>query len=441
MQVSIETTSGLERRMTVGVPAERVESEVNSRLQRAAKTVRLNGFRPGKVPMKVVRQRFGEGVRQEVLGEVMSQSFYEAVQQENVKPAGRPSIEPKQLDAGKDVEFVATFEVFPEIEARDCSGIEVERPVAEVTDADVDKMIEIFRKQRGSWEVVERVAADGDQVNIDFEGSRDGEAFEGGSAKGSDLILGSGRMIPGFEDGLVGAKAGEEKVLSLTFPEDYHKEDLRGAAVEFKVTVNSVKEQKLAELDDDFFAAYGVSEEGEEAFRKEVRQNMERELKSATKNRVKNQVMDGLLAVHEGLQIPKALVAEEIQSLRQQSVQQFGGLPKDLDLSQLLPDEMFQEQAERRVRLGLLLQALVANQDMKVDPERVRSTIEELASTYEDPEEVVNYYYGNRQQLQAIESLVMEDQMVDQLLDQAKVSDKPCSYEDVLAAQQQGAGA
>lgn len=435
MQVSIETTSGLERRMTIGVPATQVESEVDSRLQRAAKQARINGFRPGKVPMKVVRQRFGAGVRQEVLGEVMSQSFYEAVQKENLKPAGRPSIEPKQLDEGRDVEFVATFEVFPEIELKDYSTIEVRKPVAEVTAQDVEKMIDVFRKQRGSWEAVERAAADGDQVNIDFVGTRDGEAFEGGSAEGSDLVLGSGRMIPGFEDGLVGLSAGEEKTLSLSFPEDYHNEDLRGAAVEFKVKVNTVQEQRPAALDDVFFAAYGVTEGGEEAFRQEVQQNMQRELKNATKNKVKNQIMDGLLAAHPGLQVPRALVSEEIGALRSQAVQQFGGLPKDFDVSQLLPDDMFQERAERRVKLGLVLQTLVSERQIKADAERVRATVEDLASTYEEPQEVVNWYYSNPQQLQSVEALVVEDLVVEHLLEQARVTDTPCSYEEALAAE------
>ena len=286
MQVSIETTSGLERRLTVGVPAERIESEVDSRLQKAAGNVKLPGFRPGKVPMKVMRQRFGAGVRQEVLGEVMSQSFPEAVVQEKLRPAGQPSIEPKVLEAGKDLEYIATFEVFPEVDVVEIKDFEVEKPVADVSDEDVDNIIEVFRKQQGSWEVVERAAAEGDQVNIDYTGTRDGEAFDGGSATGSDLELGSGRMIPGFEDGVAGMVAGEEKILKLSFPEDYHSEDLKGAAVEFAVTLNTVKEMSPAELDDELFAKYGVDEGGLDAFREEVRQNMKRELKNAVENKI-----------------------------------------------------------------------------------------------------------------------------------------------------------
>ena len=325
MQVSIETTSGLERRLTVGVPAERVESEVDNRLKKAAKTVRLAGFRPGKVPMKVMRQRFGAGVRQEVMGEVLSQSFQEAVVQENLRPAGQPSIEPRSLEEGKDLEYVATFEVFPEVEVAEVKDFDVEKPMAEVTEADVDNIIEVFRKQQGSWESVERAAADGDKVNIDYTGTRDGEEFEGGSAEGSDLELGSGRMIPGFEDGIVGMSAGDEKTLELTFPEDYQSEDLQGAAVEFKVTVNSVTEMVPAPLDEELFAKYGVEEGGEEQFRTEVGENMARELKNAVQSQLKQQVMDAVLGAHDGLEIPKALIAQEVDAMRGQMFQQFGG--------------------------------------------------------------------------------------------------------------------
>lgn len=432
MQVSIETTSALERRLTIGVPAERVENEVNARLQRAAQNVRIPGFRPGKVPMKIVRQRFGEGVRQEVLGEVLNQSFVEAVQQQQLRPAGRPSIEPKSLEAGKDLEYVATFEVFPEISLGDYSAIEVVKPVAEVTEQDVDKMIDTLCKQQGSWATVTRVAQQGDQVNIDYVGTKNGEAFAGGSAEGSDLVLGSGRMIPGFEDAIVGMSAGEEKVVPLSFPADYHSEDLKGAMVEFKIKVNAVQEQKPAELNADLFAKFGVKDGGEAQFRKEVAQNMARELKNAIKNKIKNQVMDGVLDAHAELSVPNALVAEEIKVLRGQMVQQFGGARNDMDFSTILPDEMFREQGERRVKLGLILNEIIAKESIKPDAAQVRSAIEELASTYEDPKEVIDWYYGNRQQLQGIEAMVAEDSVVALLLSRAKVSEKPCGYDEVL---------
>ncbi|MEM1145972.1 MAG: trigger factor, partial [Pseudomonadota bacterium] len=315
MQVSIETTSGLERRLTVGVPAERIDIEVDSRLKKAAGNVRLPGFRPGKVPMKVMRQRFGAGVRQEVLGEVMSQSFQEAVVQENLRPAGQPSIEPKIVEAGKDLEYTATFEVFPEVDVVEIKGFDVEKPVAEVTDQDVDDIVTVFQTQQGTWDAVERAATEGDKVNIDYVGTRDGEEFDGGSATDSDLELGSGRMIPGFEDGVLGMQAGEEKTLELTFPEDYHNEELKGAAVQFVVTLNRVEELTPAALDETLFAKYGVEEGGEETFRSEVRQNMERELKNAIEGKVKQQVMDALSSAHESVEVPRALVEREVEVL------------------------------------------------------------------------------------------------------------------------------
>ena len=434
MQVSIETTSGLERRLTVGVPATRVDQEVDVRLQKAAKNVRIPGFRPGKVPMKVMRQRFGAGVRQEVLGEVMSQSFQEAVVQEQLRPAGQPSIEPRNLEAGKDLEYVATFEVFPDVETVEMSGFDVERPQAEVADEDIDNIIEVFRKQRGSWEVVERAAQQGDKVVIDYNGTRDGEPFDGGSAEGSDLELGSGRMIPGFEDGIVGMSAGDEKTLSLTFPEDYHSDELKGAAVEFKVKLNSVTELQLAALDEELFQSYGVEAGGEEQFRKEVGENMARELKNAVTAKVKQQVMDAVIEHHDSLEVPRSLIAQETDALRQQMMQQFGGAAgaPDLDLKSLLPDDMFADNATRRVKLGLLLSEMISKFELTADADKVRETIEEMASTYEEPEEVINWYYSNQEQLASIESRVLEDQVVEKLLESANIVDKPCSYQEAI---------
>jgi trigger factor len=439
MQVSIETTSGLERRLTVGVPAARVDSEVNSRLQKAAKNVRLDGFRPGKVPMGVIRQRFGEGVRQEVLGEVMNQSFQEAIIQEKLRPAGQPSIEPKNLEAGKDLEYIATFEVFPEISVGELTGLEISKPTASVGKDDVDNMIDIFRKQQGGFGEVERPAADGDKVNIDYTGTKDGEEFEGGSAEGSELELGSGRMIPGFEAGIEGMKATEQKTLKLSFPDDYHNEDLKGAAVEFQVTLHSVSEQLLAELNEELYSNYGIEAGGEEQFREEIAKNMTRELSNAVKATVKQQVMDAVLDAHDSLEVPKALISQEIGGMRSQMFQQFGGAGvggADLDLDSLLPDEMFSEQASRRVKLGLILSELVQKQELRPDPEKVRAAVEEMASTYQDPEEVVNHYYSNPDQLASVESMVLEDQVVENLLESANITESECTYQEALSQAQ-----
>jgi trigger factor len=431
MQVSIETTTGLERRLTIGVPAERIEQEIDKRLKKAAGTVRIDGFRPGKVPMKVIRQRFGSGVRQEVVGEVMSQTFYEAVVKEELQPAGQPKIEPKEMAPGKDLKYVATFEIYPEISLADLTRIRVNKAVAEVTDADVDRMIEMFRKQQGSYEVVEQAAANDNEVNIDYRGTRDGEAFEGGSAEGTDLVLGSGRMIAGFEEGLVGLSAGEEKTLQLQFPDDYHNEDLKGAVVEFQVRVNAVKQLRPAELNEDFFARYGVADGGEAEFRRQVADNMRRELKKAVTNKVKQQVMDQLIDLHD-VQLPAALVQGEIDVLRKQMLQQFGEAAAQFDAS-VLPDDMFRGQARRRVSLGLILGELIKSEGLKAQPEKVRAMVEEIAATYQDPTEVVNYYYGNEELLRSVESAVLEDEAVDKIMALAEVEEQPQSYEEAVA--------
>ncbi|MEO0436133.1 MAG: trigger factor [Pseudomonadota bacterium] len=440
MQVSVETTSKLERKLTVGVPADRVDSEVDARLQQAVKNVRLPGFRPGKVPLKVMRQRFGTGVRQEVLGEVMSRTFQEAVVQENLKPAGQPQIEARSIDAGKDLEYIATFEVFPEVEVVELDAFDVERPTAEVTDEDVDNIIEVFRKQRGEWKELDRTAEDGDRVTLDYAGTRDGEPFEGGSAEGSSLELGSGRMIPGFEDGIVGMGVGEDKVLELSFPTDYHEESLQGAAVEFKVVLHKVEALELAPMGPELFSAYGVEGSDEDEFRSEVRQNMERELRGAVTARVKQQVMDALIDAYEDLDVPAALISQETDALRNQMFQQFGGAgSQDLDLKSLLPDDMFADKASRRVKLGLILSELIQHFELKADADAVRSAVEELASTYQDPEEVVSWYYENNEQLASVESKVIEDAIVDKLLDGANVSDSDCTYQEAIALGQQAA--
>ena len=434
MRVSVETTSGLERRLTVGVPADRIDTAVDKRLQEAARNVRLPGFRPGKVPMRVMKQRFGAGVRQEVLGEVISQSFQEAVMSENLRPAGQPSIEARKMDAGQDVEYTATFEVFPAVEVNSLGDLAIEKPVAEVSDTDIDDIVEVFRKQQGQLVAAERAAAEGDTVIIDFEGFRDGEAFEGGSGEGTSLELGSGRMIPGFEDGLVGASAGEEKILNLTFPEDYQSEDLAGAEVEFKVSVNEVQELELAAVDEALFAQYGLEDGTEEDFRAEVKRNMERELRNAVEASVKTQVMDAVVAAHGALEIPASLIGQEVSAMRQQMFQQFGGAaPQDMDLTSILPDEMFAEQAERRVKLGLVMAEMISQFELTAEPAKVREAIEDIASTYQDPEEVINWYYSENEQLSGIESRVLEDAVVDKLLSEAAIAEVECSYQDALA--------
>lgn len=429
MQVSVEKTSVLERRLTIGVAAAEVDEQVQVKLKESAGQVRLPGFRPGKVPLKVVQQRFGKGIRQEVVGEVISRSFYEAISQEELRPAGQPDIEPIKDEAGKDLEYAATFEVYPEIELKDFSTIEIAKPVAEITDEDVVKTIANIREQRGSWVAVERAAADGDQVNIDYKGTRDGEAFEGGSAEGSDLILGSGRMIPGFEDAIVGMSAGEDKVVALTFPDDYNTEALQGANVEFNIKVNTVSERQLPELNDELFAEFGVSEGGESAFRAEVRDNMQKQLDTATRAKLKFRLFKALEDMHE-FEKPKALISSEIAAVKQQMLSQFaGGQPMD---SSLFPDDLFAPEAEKRVTLGLLIAEIAKTAELEVDDDKVRARIEELAASYEQPQQVLQYYYTNEQALNGVQSAVMEDQVVEYVLTQVQISEQAVSYAEAL---------
>ena len=432
MQVSVETTSSIERRMTIGVPAQEIDQAVQKRLQETARTVRLNGFRPGKVPMSVVKRRFGDSIRQEIVGEVMRDNYIKALQEQDVNPAGWPRFEPKTMEEGKDLEFVAIFEVLPEIELGDLSKVEVEKPVSEVTDKDIDTMIDNLRRQQATMKEVKRKSKNKDVVTIDFKGSIDGEEFEGGSAESHRLTLGSGQMIPGFEKGIVGGKAGEELEIDVEFPADYHNEDLAGKPAKFAITIHKVEEPQLPELDQEFFKRFGIEAEDEAAFREEVKKNMERELKQAVSNKVKNDVVEGLLATTE-LDIPSALVDQEIDRLRQDAVQRFGG---QVDFQQL-PKEIFEDQAKRRVKTGLLFQEVVKKNDLKADDAKVEEKIQEIASTYEQPDEVIAHFSSNPDQKAQVESSVLEDAVVDHVLAQAKVTEKKMKYEEAVAAGQQ----
>jgi trigger factor len=431
MQVSVESTSGLERKLTLAIPAEQIDTEVQKRLADAAKKIRLDGFRPGKVPRKVVQQRFGAALRDEVVGEVANQSFQQAVSQESLTPVGTPAIDFTKNEAGHDLEIVATFEVFPEIDLADPANLKLEKFVAEVGESDVDAMIEKLRDQRGEWQLVERAAQEKDQLNIDYLGTRDGEAFEGGTAQGSDLVLGSGQMIEGFEAGLIGAEAKDERTLKLSFPEDYHAKELAGAAVEFAVTVNSVNEKTLPELDAEFFKAFEVDGDYQE-FREKVQGNMKNQLEDAIDNHLKQQVMDGLCEANE-VELPAVMIAQEVGAMREQAVQRFGGDAQGFD-SSLLPDEMFQDQAQRRVSLGVILNHIVTSYEIKPSREQLIEFIDDIASSYEDPDEVRNLYLSDESRLQQINLLVVEKLVVEKIAELAGVIDKNASYDAVIAA-------
>lgn len=425
MEVSVETTQGLERAMTITVPAERVETEVNKRLNRLKNTVKLNGFRPGKVPMSVVKKQFDGSVRYEVAEELIQATFSEAVTQEELAPAGPPKITPEEIGEGEGLKYKATFEVYPEFKVSAFDGIKVEKPQVELGDADLDKMVENLREQQKSWGAVERAAADGDQVNIDFKGSIDGEAFDRGSAEGVPLTLGSGSMIGGFEEGIVGMKAGEEKSIDVTFPEDYSAEELAGKEAQFEIKLNGVEEPVLPEIDDEFIEKYGVKEGGVEAFRKQIQENMQRECDQALTQVMKDQVMDGLYEAHD-FDIPSALIDEEAKRMAENMQQQMGGEGAALD------PVLFKGQAERRVKLGLVLAEVVREHNVQVDPVRVQQQIETMAASYENPSEVVEWYNQNPQYIEGIQNLVMEEQVVDLVLKEAEVSEAEMGFEELM---------
>lgn len=427
MQVSVETTQGLERRLTISVPAEQIEKLVKDSLQREAKRARIPGFRPGKVPASVIEKRYGKAIRQDITGEVMQRNFVEAIIAEKLNPAGAPTLVPGASNA-ENFEFTATFEVYPDVELKGLDIIEVEQPVAEVLDADVDNMIETLRKQNATYAVVERAAEDGDKVVINFVGSIDGEEFEGGKAEDFELQLGSGRMIPGFEEGIKGHKAGEEFDIDVNFPEEYHAENLKGKAAKFAITLKEVKGAELPEINDEFASRFGITEGGIDALKAEIRKNMERELQQALKGNVKEQVLNGLLAGNE-VELPKALVDGEVDALRRQALQRFGGNNAQMPE---LPAELFTEQAERRVKIGLLLGEVIRTNELQPEDERVQTLIASMASAYEDPKEVIAYYNSNKELMQSMRNLALEEQAVEVILKSAKVTEKTVAFEDFM---------
>jgi len=430
MQVSVEATTSIERRVTVTVPADQIDSAVDKKVNETAKTIRIDGFRPGKVPTKVVKKRYGASIRQDVLGDVIQSSYVEALQQENIKPAGMPNIEPKEDTGSGEFSYTAVVEVYPEIALVDAAGVTVERLTSSVEDADVDTMIDMLLGQQTQWSEVDRAAADGDQINIDFEGCMDGEAFDGGAAQGHDLVLGSNSMIPGFEEGILGMKAGQDKDISVTFPADYNAAELAGKEATFTIKANTVNEATKPELNEEFFARFNPKEKGEAGFRAEIRSNMSRELNQALKSKLKNGLLNAYLELNE-FAVPSTLVQEELGRLKQQALQQFGGGNQNLD-SSILPDEMFQDQADKRVKIGLLAAEIIQQNEFKADADKVKALVEEMAQGYQDPQEFIDHYMNNDEQRSQLEGVVLEDQVVEHLLAAATVTDVAVDYKTAL---------
>lgn len=429
MQVSVESGEGLEKRLLVDLPAGRVSEAMEKKLRELARHVRLDGFRPGKVPMRTIRQRFGEQVRHETYGNLIQETLYEAASQEKLMPAGEPRVELRDAAEEGGLGYTATFEIMPQVEVADLSGQSVTRVVAEVADSDVDEMIDKLRKQRTVWNDVDRGANDGDTVHMDFKGMIDGEIFEGGTAENVPLVLGSGSMIDGFESGLLGAKPGDERTLEVTFPEDYRASHLAGKAATFEVKVLRVSEPQLPEIDEEFVKAFGVEDGTEEALRADVAKNMRHELKQKLSNINKEKVMDALIAANP-IDVPKALVNQEAERMKKQMVQdmQQRGQSSNFDL----PASVFEDQARRRVQLGLLVAELIEKHGLKAEEEKVRSTIAEFAESYENPQEVVDHYMQDANARKSIENLVLENAVVDWVMTQVQVSDENKAFSEVM---------
>ncbi|AMG57804.1 trigger factor [Pantoea vagans] len=428
MQVSVETTQGLGRRITITVAADSIESAVKKELVDVARKVRIDGFRKGKVPMNIVAQRYGASVRQDVLGELMTRNFVDAIIKEKINPAGAPNYVPGEYKDGQDFTYAVEFEVYPEVELKGLENIEVEKPVVEVTDADVDTMLDTLRKQQANWIESDATAGPEDRATIDFNGSVDGEEFEGGKATDFVLAMGQGRMIPGFEEGVVGHKAGETFTIDVKFPDDYHAETLKGKDAKFEIVLKKVETRELPELTEEFIKRFGVEDGSVAGLRTEVRKNMDRELKGAIRNRIKTQAIDGLVEANE-IDVPAALVDSEIDVLRRQAAQRFGGNEQQ---ALELPRELFEEQAKRRVVVGLLLGEVIRTHELKADEARVNTMIEEMASAYEDPKEVIEFYSKNNELMNNMRNVALEEQAVEAVLAKAKVTEKETNFQELM---------
>jgi len=427
MQVSVESIGKLERRMQVQVPAERVSQEIATRLKTLSRTARLNGFRPGKAPLNVIRRQFGVQVHREVIGELLQSSFAEAVSANRLAPAGSPRIEPQSIDEGQDLRYIATFEVFPEIALQPIESLEIVRTTAEVAPSDVDAMLERLRKQQLKFNAVSRAAATGDRVTIDFEGCIDGVPFTGGKGENVAIVLGAGRMLPEFEQGLVGTSAGDDKEVEVHFPANYRATELGGKLAKFKIRVRTVEESQLPDLDEEFCKTFGVNEGGLNKLREEVADNMRRELEQTLRNQNKTVVMDKLLLANP-IDVPKTLIESQIREMQTEAMRRSGAK----DASQAPPPQTFVEPARRRAALGLILADIIKRQNLRVEPARARARLDEMVSSYGDPEAIKRAYLQNPEAMRQVENLALEDQVVDWVLAHAKVHEVSSTFKELM---------
>jgi trigger factor len=426
MQVSVSDTGGLGKRIEVAVPATEVASEVAQRLKRLSRTARLKGFRPGKAPLAVITKQFGDQVRAEVVNDLMRSSFAQAVNERNLKPAGGPRIEPIAVGPESDLKYAATFEVLPEVRVQAPDAMAVERPTAEVTDADIDAMIENMRAQRPVFTVVERPASDTDRVVIDYQARLDGQAFEGSDATDISVIIGSRQSMPELEEGLKGASAGEQRTVTAAFPANHPHKVLAGRSAQLHLSIKKVEEQSLPAVDEQFFREYGVEQGGLAEMRAEVRKSMERELADVVRTRVRTQVLDALYRDNP-IELPRAMVEEQVQQLQIEAARRMGVR----EASQIPPRDPFIEPARKRVALGLLLSHIVQTQGLKPDRERLNQRLDDLVATYPNPDEARRAYQQNPEAMRQIESSVLEDQVVEWALKAARVNERPMTFKEL----------
>lgn len=434
MEATTAQANELERRVDLSIAIADVEKEMDQRLKRMGKNIKMSGFRPGKVPFSIVKQQYGDQARHEVLSEELDRVFGETVSTQKMRVAGYPRIEPKATESTTHLEFTAIFETYPEFAPGDMSAAEVERPVLEVSAAEIEKTLDILRKQRVSYEDADRAAAKEDRVVIDFLGKKDGVPFAGGQANDYPFVLGQGQMLPDFENAVEGAKAGESKTFDLNFPADYHAKDLAGQTVQFDITVKQVQAPKLPEIDADFAISMGVADGDVAKMKAEIEANLKREVKRRIEGKLKDQVMEALLKANP-ITVPNALVDMEIQRLMQaarQDMEQRGMKTKDFPIQ----PEWFADQAKRRVTLGLILAEVVKTEKLQATPEQVRAMVEETAQSYEHPEEVVRWYYAQPQRLQEVEGVAIENNVVEWVLSKAKVTDKAAIFDELMGQKQ-----
>ena len=430
MKFSFGNKNDIEQSITISIPADDIQKQVKTKLNSAQRSAKIKGFRKGKAPIDVVKKMYEPEIRQDVINDAVIKKFYELVEEKNFKPVGRPNLVPERMEMEKDVIFKATFEVYPEISLGNLSRLSYTKAVSSVEEEDINKTIENIRKRMCAWEPKEGNSSSGDQIKIDFVGKIDEEEFEGGSAKDFVVEIGSKSMIEGFEDGLIGLKKSDNKDLNLTFPEDYGKTELASKKVVFNVEVKEVLKPKLPALNEEFFKSTGLEAKNTNEFKKEIKNKLDEDLKNIIENKSKSSILDSLREAHV-FEVPSAMIESEVNNMRQNAARRVGMDPKDMN-EDLFPKETFEEEAKKRVSVGVILNKIIEEKGIKADGERVRKMIEDRASMYKEPQQVVNWFYSNEEQLRSIESISLEEQVIEILLSEAKAVEEELTYEECV---------